>query len=457
MRSSRQYTAPDQDKVQALQRHMERFGYRLVDTPIIDQADLFLTRAGDQLIEKLFTFERFGQQLALRPEFTASAAYHYARDASAADNPQPSRLQFYGPIFVDDPQNTRQNYQQKSMGAELIGMAGPVADVEIMAMAARGLHKIQVDNWQITIGHIGLMRRLLTKFELDSRAERFLLTHLHLLNQSDYGKAYVLQQFDSTLPHDNPAELSLQPELISENNTQYMLDLVLDASQGGMTMGGRDRFDIARRLLRKRKRVFDRQSVIDALDFLEQWGQINAPAATAFDQIQAYVTDGESQKLLDEWKLSIEWLRLYDVSLDRIIIQPALARGWDYYTGIVFELSTQSGENLGGGGRYDELVSLVGNGNSVPAVGFAYYLEALLKQIPPREILILTLAFAPADSQEALQWAKAIRDKGLSVELISMDGTSAQQQCVLKDGNVLLDGNQYTLAQVDQLISYITG
>src|SRR3989344_585032 len=59
--------------------------------------------------------------------------------------------------------------------------------------------------------------------------------------------------------------------------------------------------------------------------------------------------------------------------MTNVVFDPTVVRGFDYYTGIVFEIFDTSGENsraLFGGGRYDNLVSLFG-GDPVPAVGFA--------------------------------------------------------------------------------------
>src|SRR5690606_11335496 len=84
-----------------LERTMNSFGYTIMEMPVIENADLFLTKAGDQVIEKLFTFERYGQQLALRPEFTAAAAYHYANSGNNAV----VRWQFHGAIFEEYTQN----------------------------------------------------------------------------------------------------------------------------------------------------------------------------------------------------------------------------------------------------------------------------------------------------------------------------------------------------------------
>src|SRR3954452_6160178 len=57
-----------------LQQRMARFGYALVETPMVEHVDLFLTKSGDEAINRLFNFEMYGRQLCLRPEFTASAA-----------------------------------------------------------------------------------------------------------------------------------------------------------------------------------------------------------------------------------------------------------------------------------------------------------------------------------------------------------------------------------------------
>ncbi len=95
----------------SLQYELSLYGYEVIETPMIEPADLFLTRAGDQLITRLFTFERYGQQLALRPEFTAAAAHRYTQSHTH----EVARWQFCGPVFEDNP--GRREYQLLSMGA----------------------------------------------------------------------------------------------------------------------------------------------------------------------------------------------------------------------------------------------------------------------------------------------------------------------------------------------------
>jgi len=65
---------------------------------------------------------------------------------------------------------------------------------------------------------------------------------------------------------------------------------------------------------------------------------------------------------------------LKERGVDNAVFDPTLARGFDYYTGVVFEIFDTNPENpraLFGGGRYDGLVALFG-GEPIPAVGFAF-------------------------------------------------------------------------------------
>ena len=79
-----------------------------------------------------------------------------------------------------------------------------------------------------------------------------------------------------------------------------------------------------------------------------------------------------------------ELLALIDAFKERgmtnVTLDPTVARGFLYYTGLVFEVFDTNPENpraLLGGGRYDGLVSLFG-GEQIPAVGFAIGIETLM-------------------------------------------------------------------------------
>jgi len=106
---------------------------------------------------------------------------------------------------------------------------------------------------------------------------------------------------------------------------------------------------------------------------------------------------------------------------------PTVVRGLDYYTGTVFEACDRKGEfrAILGGGRYDNLVEVVG-GPKLPGVGFAAgdaILEAVLKKyqkIPsfvsvPTKVLITI--FDEKFYRDSLKIAKVLRDKGVPTEV----------------------------------------
>jgi len=66
----------------------------------------------------------------------------------------------------------------------------------------------------------------------------------------------------------------------------------------------------------------------------------------------------------------------YDCQIDI-----ASGRGFEYYTGVIFQLFVGE-EKIGGGGRYDALIPLMG-GKDIPASGFALYLDHLMNLIKP--------------------------------------------------------------------------
>ena len=453
--------------VSAIQDEMTLYGYQTVATPIIEPASLFLTRAGDQVITRLFTFERHGQQLALRPEFTAAAAHYYTQQSTA----EIVRWQFSGPIFEDDPESTEPDYQHLSMGAELIGMAGAAADSEILSLAVRGAARLGITDSQLVIGHTGILRHVLGQFHLDSRTGRFLLNHMADLRDPARGKSWVLAEFDraflaanvSSVPEDVSPLEEATPQPVPDSGTREMLDAMLDATQRGVTMGGRTRHDIARRLLQKRQRLSERQHIVAALDTLERWAKVSAPPEDAFEAITVLLDsdDVTGRKLLADWREVVELLGAYSISPKAIVVQPHLTRNWDYYTGLVFELRAHEGAVICGGGRYDELVALVGGDRPVPAVGFAYYLDQILRQTasPPgngRRTVTITPGPEAKMVAQAVLVARQLRESDIPAVILPQDSAALRGPLVRIDSAALHMGlTSYSFDQIESLLADI--
>jgi histidyl-tRNA synthetase len=156
-------------------------------------------------------------------------------------------------------------------------------------------------------------------------------------------------------------------------------------------------------------RLIDKKEKLPKVEFEQQW---SALASVPFDEC---VTEDARLTALIE--------RLHARGVTAAVFDPTIARGFDYYTGMVFEITDTHPDNassLAGGGRYDTLVELYGS-ESVPVVGFGMGVErvqlflethGLLPQLKPATQLYLV----PMDSR-AQSAAQALRDQGIHVAL----------------------------------------
>ena len=53
------------------------YGYQSIDTPVLEPTDLFLRKAGEEIVAHLYSFSHWNRNLCLRPEFTASIIRAY--------------------------------------------------------------------------------------------------------------------------------------------------------------------------------------------------------------------------------------------------------------------------------------------------------------------------------------------------------------------------------------------
>ncbi|MEI7924935.1 MAG: histidine--tRNA ligase [Chloroflexota bacterium] len=111
------------------------YDYRAIETPIVEDASVFLHTAGDEsdIVQKeVYLFEdRGGDRLALRPEGTAAACRAYIEHGMSS-RPQPVRLFYFGPFFRYDRPQAGRYRQLHQFGVEAIGTDSPAADAELI-------------------------------------------------------------------------------------------------------------------------------------------------------------------------------------------------------------------------------------------------------------------------------------------------------------------------------------
>lgn len=107
------------------------------------------------------------------------------------------------------------------------------------------------------------------------------------------------------------------------------------------------------------------------------------------------LTKVQNADLPNDTKSIIELAAQLGADKDKIIFEPTLARGLDYYTGMILEVEIPAYPtgSVGGGGRYDNLLGLFTN-NKIPAVGFAFGFDRLIEAMAK-------LALFPAETADA--------------------------------------------------------
>lgn len=136
----------------------ENYNYKFIETPIIEDANLFIRSAGetsDIVNKEMYIFKDNNQQLiALRPEATASTIRAYVQNKINnfdGDN----KFYYFGPMFrYERPQKGRyrQFYQG---GVELIAPKSSLANFEIIKLAYDFLTKLKINDFIIEINNLG--------------------------------------------------------------------------------------------------------------------------------------------------------------------------------------------------------------------------------------------------------------------------------------------------------------
>jgi histidyl-tRNA synthetase len=131
---------------------------------------------------------------------------------------------------------------------------------------------------------------------------------------------------------------------------------------------------------------------------------------------------GASQRLKESLDDFIGVSRLLDSLNYRYEIDITAIQGFEYYTGVYFQLMA-NGEKVGGGGRYDDLIPMM-SGKQEPACGFALYVEPLMKLLPPETIgvararvLVRSDESAPGSLGACCVLAKALRQEDYATEV----------------------------------------
>jgi histidyl-tRNA synthetase len=427
-----------------LRDHFERFGYRGIDTPVLENLDLFLRKSGEEIAARMYSFTHWNRKLCLRPELTASVMRAYVNHLR--DRPLPVRVHYAGPTFrYEKPQRGR--YRQfTQVGIECIGAAGPAADAEVLAAACGALEAAGLAGSRLVLGHLGVVLQLLEQLGIDEHGQNLILANMEALARRGarpdevlarvlamMGVGAGLDDADERVDGDDADAASLLPSLLTEFGSAGAAHVASDLlARANLVLegGARTPEEIVSRLVAKAGRPDPTDRVARAIDFIVQLQRLAGPPAEALGRIGALLAEHQLDAApLHEIERALALLPSYGIGTPDVVVDLSLGRGLRFYTGLVFELHATAvpgvSSQIGGGGRYDDLVRALGGRDSVPACGFSFGLERLKLALDAegtalrgdRTVDAVVAPIEADDEPTAVALATRLRQGGLDVEL----------------------------------------
>lgn len=432
----------------SLQNHLRLYGYLPIDSPIVEDTELYLRKSGEDIASRLFEFNFKSRRIALRPEVTASILRTYVENLQ--DEPLPLRLQYSGSVFrYEKPQQNR--YRQFTMtGVEMLGAEGAVADAEMLYMACMGLEKLGIIRYKLVIGHTGVLEDFLQSLGLRKQLLNFLIRNMENIRKR--GMPHVIESLrgifpDLTFTADDLQTDSQQVDKQSQqlinvlkemNNAEahqaitdflHSLNIRIDTNRG--------EHEVIDRLLHKIREDQQAPKLKQALDYMQNLSElVGSPddvLKQAHDLVNQYDVNPDA---VDEMANLLDTLSWYGEIQGNIEIDLGLNRGLNYYTGLMFEIHypADGAEDiqLCGGGRYDNLVTVLGGNTPTPALGFAYGIERIASVITQESLStsmnpdVIIIPIETADFPYAFTIAQELRASNHVVE-VSIDNRTVKK------------------------------
>lgn len=165
-----------------LQQVFRKYGYEDIETPTFEYFEVFSREVGTIPSRELYKFfDREGNTLVLRPDFTPSvaraSATYYSPDQDVVS------LCYTGNTFVNNSSFRGFMKETTQMGVERMGDESPEADAEILAMTVECLLAAGLKEFQVSVGQVDYFKSLLKEASIDEETEERLR---ELISEKNY-------------------------------------------------------------------------------------------------------------------------------------------------------------------------------------------------------------------------------------------------------------------------------
>ena len=160
-----------------LMKSIQMYGYENIQTPTFEFFDVFSEEIGTTSSRELYKFfDKHGNTLVLRPDFTPSMARCAAKYFMEQD--VPIRFCYAGNTFINNSNLQGKLKELTEMGAELIGDASVYADAEMIMMVIDTLRASGLTKFQVSIGEVEYFKGICRHAGLDNETEMALRDYI---------------------------------------------------------------------------------------------------------------------------------------------------------------------------------------------------------------------------------------------------------------------------------------
>ena len=355
----------------AIMAVFERAGFEHIAPDIIQPADIFLERSGEDIRARTFVFnDPSGQELCLRPDLTVPACRYHLTHATKPE--AETRYCYLGTAFrFPDELLSPQEFNQAGIewygGDDAIESEARVIKLAISALEAAGLSKLKV-----TLGDLGLFNALLDDMPMPDRWRRRLRhqfwrpqafrTLMDLFAKPSTARRTSISEHVDAMDNHNALEAT------SKLLEQKQLTLVTDRSIA----------DIASRLAEKHADRSEQPLAPAMLQKIETYLAIEGSVTNVVTSLAKLGGTKSFDAALAHFIKRTDALEEQGLNPRRFHFNANFGRDLEYYTGLVFQVEVEARNAplaVAGGGRYDGLLHDLGAKAHIPAVGCAIHTE----------------------------------------------------------------------------------
>ena len=349
---------------ETIQKSYEKYGFLPLDTPIIEDANVLLAKAGGETEKQIYRFEKGENDLALRFDLTVPLAKYVTEYYDKLSFPF-KRYQIGKVYRGEKPQRGRyREFYQCDVDIIGDGRLSILNDAEIPSIIYNTFKKLGFDEFTICINNRKILNGLFASLNLENEAPEILR---------------IIDKIDKIGPDE------VRNELLKETEKSKVDTIIKFIAIDG-----------------------DNEEKIKALEEMQ-------------------ITNEVFVEGLDDLKQVLKFIKIFGVPSENVKVDLTIARGLDYYTGTVYETFLNKYRNLGSvcsGGRYDNLAEYYTD-RKMPGVGISIGLSRLFFQLEDNNIISTegqyisdALIVSMTDNYDmCAEVATILRDNDLNVQI----------------------------------------